>query len=195
MQMDGDSIQGNRLVHAASLANGMDVKITHLTISEWNESVKFKYKLRDSQFETTLLHVLEGAKLNKLRQTLAKASLTDDAEEAFSIIEADKDQILSIAADRKSETEEALTEIRAKRQRIKDGEKRQIAAVHAVPGIERCFGYIQAHEMITVAARTSIGKTAYAVQWARANLEQGKRVAYLSSEMPISIIFRAHGMS
>ena len=190
LDMDGQQVSGNRLIHAAGRANGHNANVTTEMVIGWESAVKKSYKLRDTQFEATLQHVIDRMRRNKLKSAMSAADrlADEDIDGAIAVLDEAKHHVQSLTASSRNETEEALAQIRAKRERIRQGEKLVVAANHAIPGIEYLFGDIRPHEMITLAARTSIGKTAFAVQWARANLERGRSVAYLSSEMPVSVI-------
>lgn len=126
--------------------------------------------------------VIEDASLRFIQMSCLKSQASKDVEEITSALGRDINTIRNrlIATDDYSATATVTKTLEALDQRIL-GKKPGI--ITPVSKLTNITGGWQASDMVIIAARPSIGKTAFALACASKALEQGKAVIYFSLEM------------
>lgn len=141
-----------------------------------------------SGWERWLDRFLEHYKEKRSKKAIETAELIINergSDEAFKHLTEERSAVLEIrdSLNRNNESKEIDDAIAEMRMMIA-GKVPPSRCTFPIPVMNSTFRAPQDHEMITIAARTGVGKTVMACQLAGFNMQEGKRGAYISVEMP-----------
>lgn len=94
-----------------------------------------------------------------------------------------EDIFISASQEDKYNLEDSIEEYMLEREREMNGDRTQNVIYSPYPSIDHYVGGWKAAEVITVGARTSVGKTVFATNVVQAALSQGKSTLFFSLEM------------